>query len=963
MKAAVRRILMLSAMLSPQALYALGLGDIKLNSALNQPFDAEIELVAATPDDLSTLRATLASGDTFARYGLDRPQFLSDFGFQVVRSGSRDVLRVTSTKPVTEPFVTLLVEANWPRGRLLREYTVLLDPPIFAPGPATAEAPVEAPRSAASASPATTESYAAPAVPAPAASRPRQTYTPRVATIEPGSTYQVQPNDTLWKIASEAHPGGRRDVNRAMLAIYESNASAFEGNINVLRAGSTLRIPEEGEVAAISASAAAAEVSRQYRAWQEGSGAAAGDSGHLRLVTPEQGSAAASTTPPSTTTAGGDLQARVQQLESELAEAKRLLEVKNAELATLQAQTGGTPATTAPAEPTTPPEAPAPAGTETAPAAEEPPAAVEPEPQPQAAKPKPKPAVQPAPEPESGGLLSLLGQYWWALLGLIVALGGIFYLVRKRREEGGGESLEEAFARRDTDLRSAPIVVGRPREREADILVEEKRPVDVGVTRTSNLGAAAPAAAVAASAPSPAPKAPEPTRKPVSIDDTMSGELAPNLEAGDPLAEADFHMAYGLYDQAADLVQLAIKREPERRDLRLKLLEIYFVWGNRDRFVEVAREMNATRASAEPGEWDKVVIMGKQIAPDDALFSSAVAGAGDLDLDLQDTGGDMDIDFPGSPASSGLPDIDLTGSHPEVTDGLGLDFVLDEPQRGHGERASSSQTTIESLAPTVESLSPHAASLAPTIESTALKARSSSDSTQEVDLESLGLDVELPGELEDSDKSDDLSPTINRLGQEDTIEQSIKTRRPPQEDTIEQSIKTRRPAQDDTLEQSIKTRRPPMQDETIEQSSRTARPAQEDTIEQAIKRSGQKPAAAADEDDIASMTNIMRGGTGQMPAFELPDDMPIVLDSSESTGELPVIETTRIQPGPDLGAVDFSLGEEAATMSEVGTKLDLARAYIDMGDPEGARSILEEVLQEGNATQKQEAERLVSSLP
>jgi hypothetical protein len=121
MKAAVRRVLMLSAMLSPQALFALGLGDIKLNSALNQPFDAEIELVAATPDDLSTLRATLASGDTFTRYGLDRPPFLSDFGFQVARSGSRDVLRVTSSKPVTEPFVTLLVEANWPRGRLLRE--------------------------------------------------------------------------------------------------------------------------------------------------------------------------------------------------------------------------------------------------------------------------------------------------------------------------------------------------------------------------------------------------------------------------------------------------------------------------------------------------------------------------------------------------------------------------------------------------------------------------------------------------------------------------------------------------------------------------------------------------------------------------------------------------------------------------------------------------------------------------
>ena len=138
MKTAVRRVLLMSALLSPSALYALGLGEIKLNSALNQPFDADIELVSAAQEDLSALRAALASSDTFQRYGLDKPPFLSDFTFRVVKSGGRDVLKVTSPRPVTEPFVTLLVEASWPRGRLLREYTVLLDPPVFAPTPAAA---------------------------------------------------------------------------------------------------------------------------------------------------------------------------------------------------------------------------------------------------------------------------------------------------------------------------------------------------------------------------------------------------------------------------------------------------------------------------------------------------------------------------------------------------------------------------------------------------------------------------------------------------------------------------------------------------------------------------------------------------------------------------------------------------------------------------------------------------------
>ena len=88
----------------------------------------------------------------------------------------------------------------------------------------------------------------------------------------------------------------------------------------------------------------------------------------------------------------------------------------------------------------------------------------------------------------------------------------------------------------------------------------------------------------------------------------MSGENAASIEASDPLAEADFHMAYGLYDQAADPVQLAAKREPQRRDLKLKLLEIYFVWGNRDRFLEVARDLGASRAQAQAGEWDKILM-------------------------------------------------------------------------------------------------------------------------------------------------------------------------------------------------------------------------------------------------------------------------------------------------------------------------------------------------------------------
>ena len=126
--------LVLVLMLSGEV-WALGLGDITMNSALNEPLDARIELLSATPEELDNLTIALASADTFSRYGIDRPFYLNDMQFSVVRSGRVDgnYVLVTSLSPMAEPFLTFLVEASWSRGRLLREYTVFLDPPTFAP--------------------------------------------------------------------------------------------------------------------------------------------------------------------------------------------------------------------------------------------------------------------------------------------------------------------------------------------------------------------------------------------------------------------------------------------------------------------------------------------------------------------------------------------------------------------------------------------------------------------------------------------------------------------------------------------------------------------------------------------------------------------------------------------------------------------------------------------------------------
>ena len=156
MSVTMPRLMLLACLLSPSFLWpssawALGLGEIHLNSALNEPMNAEIDLVAATPDELTALRATLADKDAFSRYGIDRPPFLSTLTFKVGKGkDGRDALLVRSSDAIPEPFVTFLVDVNWARGHLMREYTVLLDPPVYTPGESASNAaPVTAPAVAA----------------------------------------------------------------------------------------------------------------------------------------------------------------------------------------------------------------------------------------------------------------------------------------------------------------------------------------------------------------------------------------------------------------------------------------------------------------------------------------------------------------------------------------------------------------------------------------------------------------------------------------------------------------------------------------------------------------------------------------------------------------------------------------------------------------------------------------------
>jgi len=941
---------LLACLLLPGVSFALGLGDVRLNSPLNAPLDAEIELVNATPEDVATLEAKLASRETFARYGLDWPPFMASITVTRDRAANgAQILRLRSTETVTEPFLTLLIEATWARGRLVREYTVLLDPPVFAPNSVQAAQP------------------AAPTVGGAQTSgqisRPAQPQTQATPTYAAGGgdSYEVQRGDSLSAIARRLSASTGAGTAQLMVSIYRGNQNAFEGDMNRLRAGAVLRIPSGDEIAAVSPSEASNEVRRQAGNWAPSG--ASDDTGRLRLVPPSDGPGAGASSANSAEVER--LQGRVRTLEDELNESKRLLELRNTELADLQAKLAASQQQAA--TPTPPVETPEPVQPEAAaptPEAEQPDvSATEPEPTAPAAETPARPTPAAAPEPAAEtSFFDTLKEYWWAVAGLLLLLLLlVFARSRGKRKSAEFDDNLGRLAEQGEDRLTQPVDALSDTGRMRAPVMSESVPDDILVEESGTHRALQETQDI--------PLAPT-----VRTDETISSETAVNLDQGDPLAEADFHMAYGLYDQAADLVRIAIQREPGRRDLKLKLLEVFFVWGNKEEFLRLSRELSDSRGEGEGGEWDKIVIMGRQIAPEDPMFSEG-QGGGPVGVDLNlDGGGPGGVDFDPFDVSSRLDvtggansepmDLDLGAAlrDPDATgEGLHLPERLDSDQSDGGQTTREmtvKMTQAGSEAPTVEQ-----PALRPLDEPTirekvdnAMRRKLSSDQTAELALDDLGLEL---GSLEQTDSQIGLKPVTGVPRGPDA------------------NAPTMVAGLDENSQRLL--------------AAAAARAGVGSDDDSQLTEHGASGTWFLTERELGGDVDLTKGRaldpntTASMAKFEMPDGG---FDAS-STSRLAAIDTenldfpvepTQQQPAMGNGNLDLDIGNgfdvpgsateelavpdlEPVTLSEVGTKLDLARAYVDMGDPDGARNILNEVLSEGSASQKQEAQRLLESLP
>lgn len=544
---------------------ALGLGDLILNSSLNEPFDAEVAILNTGELDVEQLYAKLASGEDFELVGVDRELYLLDLRFKLdTNKAGKPVIRITSAKPVREPYLDFLVQLQWPSGRLLRGYTVFLDLPVFAgkqsflnSGIAQADNPV----SGGAAKKKTTS--------APDQSETSTSSVAGGASSQTGS-YRVQSGDTLWGIAARNRPQGS-SVQQVMQAIYERNSGAFvNGNMNVLKKGAVLDLPDASAISAVDDRQAKHQValsaeqlqsqlaSRELlssepiesvapekttqsdgvlRLLSTGAGADSGSGGAadspsegLSREVLENDLAIAQEGLSKSSRENEELREKIAQLEEQLSTMSRLVELGDDQLSAIQQGLG-----------------------EDASAAQgdDPSASAVEEPDDVVASAGPVAASE---ETQPDGLFAGLRNKLSVIAAglLVVVLGALFLLSRRRKDEVAHTAAEKPFSFADRKS-------GLDR-RESDLdLVARADDID----QDDQLSASD-----------------------IDSDFASDDDGAAEGEHGevDPIGEADIYLSFGDYGQAEAVIERALKIRPDDSRLHLKLLDLFAAQEDIDRF-------------------------------------------------------------------------------------------------------------------------------------------------------------------------------------------------------------------------------------------------------------------------------------------------------------------------------------------------------------------------------------------
>lgn len=963
---------------------AAGLGKLTVLSSLGEPLRAEIEVLDVADLDLSTLTARMASSEAFRQSGIERASTVSSVRFAIEKKKKDGVvIKVSSPQVISDPFLDLLIEFQWPTGRLVREYTVLLDPPGYAKPEAVAPVALPAIADKGAQKPAAVSEPTP--LPPPEKAKPEPKAAPSrkaVAAEKPqGDKYgPVKKGQSLYQIAGEVKPA-EVSLEEMLVALYRSNPNAFAGkNMNRLVTGKILTVPSAEGAGKISQSEAKKEIRAQVSDWKayreklaaaveaapapaakeepakqasagkittktEEKAAPKPSQDVLKLSKAEAGKGAAAKTGDDKLHAMQedllakektlkDANERIAQLEKTVKDMQRLLEVKNQNLAAMQQQ-----ATPAKAEAPKPEqkEAPKPEAKPEEKKAEVPPAPKPVEAKP-AEKPKPKPVVKPEPKPEPSLVDAVMGEpmYLGGLGALVLLLiGGALAAVRKIREK--------RLAGFQTSMLSGGDLVA-PAEK-----------AGAAASDTSFL-----------------------------TDFSQAGLGTIDTNEVDPIAEAEVYMAYGRDGQAEEILKEAMVKDPHRYEIHLKLLEIYAGRKNLHAFETLATELYAALEGQHSPIWDKAAQMGHNLDPSNPLYgtapvapmegemektmvltpakmealheaaaaegAAASAALADLDFDLGTGAGQpqaeaaaaVDLDLGEAVAEEEMLDVSFPGEEAVALE-LGEPTPAPEAAPVHAEEEAGLDFILEEPAVAVpEAAAPTAAPAAPPSDMEAL----------DFDFES--LTVAPPAE-----------PAVaeHEAGMEDILEMG-QLPEPAAEvaPAMEMAEEAALPEVEMGLEMpALEVEVPAEAEAPLETASSELEmpefeaPAAEEAIEAAPAPAGEVDMAGLDFDFNLEEPVKAEAAEAAQPVVPELDLSGISLDLEEpGAAPVPAAEPAA-ESLPEL-VVDESRWQEAAT------KLDLAKAYMEMGDREGAREILQEVLKEGNDQQKQDAQSMLVEL-
>ncbi len=670
---------------------ALGLGEMTLDSYLNEPLKARVDLLNVGGLNEDQIRVRLATTEDFKRMGVDRAYFLTSITFDVeIDDNGRARIAITSEDPVLEPYLDFILEARWPSGRLLREYTVLVDPPVFDNATPVVSASSRVAQVDEQAEPAKKNDWAVitsggtrvdvkDSDLAPGQMPARAFNATTASQAESGSRYMIHRDDTLWSIASNARPSGA-SVHQTMLDIQRLNPDAFiDGNINKIKAGYIIYLPTEAEISSADAALALAEVRSQNQAWRDGKATEPdyGSGPSLRIsAEPEEGAGAEATGAVDVAANAAaledmeksglervELEQRLSSMEQQVETLQRIVNLKDDQIAALQnvlAESQESGESVLPAQEALELEAleSEVEGTsdgmssavpeeevvavesvtevdDSAAAAEAVAVAKTPAPE----KPKPDaPAPRPAPSDSSPGFFSNL---WFVLGAVVLGLLGILYM--RRRGQTDDEPVEaevspaqapaeEVFA--DVKLTEQELEVEEPPEP----LELEEEPLESDGQDSRGYG------------------------------QHKHDEYASD-EASDALAEAEIYIAYGRYPQAIELLRNALTNDPDNAPYRLKLLQLYLETGNRADAMQQFAELESIGDSDAIAQAQAALGSAERpVAADTVPHASEPPAGADLLADVDDT---LESDF------SGL-EIEEVGPTGNLEDELDLSADFDE---------------------------------------------------------------------------------------------------------------------------------------------------------------------------------------------------------------------------------------------------------------------------------------------